>query len=211
MRGVIFDVDGVLADSEPFTHEAIIHLFAEKGVTIRYEDIDPFMGTGELRMLQGVAERYGVAIDPARDLARVEALYLEGIRGRLRPEPGAADFVARCRQRGWKLAVASSGSAAKVDANLRELGLHSFDAIITGSQAARKKPDPEIYLLAARALQLPPSQCLVIEDAVAGVAAAKAAGARCLALTTSFPADHLQQADWIVPDLAHVPAEVFEW
>ena len=78
----------------------------------------------------------------------------------------------------------------KVDANLRELGLPAaaFDAVIDGTQVTRKKPAPDIFLTACRALGLPPSECLVIEDAVSGVESAKAAGARCLALTTSFEA-----------------------
>jgi beta-phosphoglucomutase len=100
-----------------------------------------------------------------------------------------------------------------VNANLREVGLRPdlFGAIVDGTQVARKKPAPDIFLEACRRLSLPPANCLVIEDAVAGVAAAKAAGARCLALTTSFQAEQLRTADWIASDLSHVPPEALEW
>ncbi len=212
LRGVILDMDGVLVDSEPFMMQAATRLFAEKGVAVSTEDFSPFIGTGETRILGGVAEKYGVPMDLERDKAHTYAIYLELIRGRLQPLPGVYDFIAECRRRNLKLAVASSADAVKVEGNLQELRLRpsAFDALVNGSQVERKKPAPDIFLMAATRLGLPAAACLVVEDAVAGVAAAKAAGARCLALTTSFPADRLTAADWIAPNLAHVPPEVFQ-
>jgi len=211
LRGVILDMDGVLVDSERFTHEAAVRLFAEKCVTIHYEDVDAFVGSGEDHILGGVAEKYGVSLDLPRDKARMYAIYLELIRGQLQPLPGVYRFLDECRRRGLKLAVASSADSVKVDGNLHELGLtpDCFDALVTGSDVLRKKPAPDIFLTAAQRLQLPTAVCLVVEDAVVGVLAAKGAGARCLALTTSFPAERLTSADWIAPDLAQCPPEVF--
>jgi HAD superfamily hydrolase (TIGR01509 family) len=210
LQGVIFDMDGVLVDSEPFIKEAGVRMFAEKGYTVRAEDFNPFIGTGEDHLLGAVAEKYGMPFDARRDKARTYAIYLELIRGRLRPLPGVFSFLGECRSRPLKLAVASSADSVKVEGNLREIGLppDTFDAIVNGSQVERKKPAPDIFLTAARRLGLPPETCLIVEDAVAGVAAAKAAGARCLALTTSFPADRLTAADWIVADLAHAPTDI---
>jgi HAD superfamily hydrolase (TIGR01509 family) len=209
MNGVIFDMDGVLVLSEPFIAEAAIRMFAEKGFTVREEEFRPFIGMGEDRFIGGVAERRGIPLDAARDKARTYEIYNEIVRGRLQPTPGAVDFIRSCRARGLKLAVASGADSVKVDANLRELGLprSTFDAVIDGDQVVRKKPAPDIFLAACRALVLPPAECLVIEDAVSGVQAAKAAGARCLALTTSFDARTLAEAgaDWTAPDLAHAP------
>jgi HAD superfamily hydrolase (TIGR01509 family) len=211
LQGVILDMDGVLVHSEPFLCAAAARMFAEKGVTVRREDFRPFIGTGEGRYLGGVAEKYGVHLDVEADKARTYAIYLELIRGQLRALPGVFDFLAECRRRGLKLAVASSADAIKVEGNLREIGLppQKFDALVDGNQAERKKPAPDLFLLAAARLGLAPAACLVVEDAVAGVAAARAAGSRCLALTTSFPADRLRAADWIAPDLAHVPPAVW--
>jgi HAD superfamily hydrolase (TIGR01509 family) len=210
LRGVIFDMDGVLVDSEPFIKEAGVRMFAEKGFVVRSEDFNPFVGTGEDHFLGGVAEKYGLPFDVHRDKARTYAIYLELIRGRLQPLPGVFSFLGECRSRHLKVAVASSADSIKVEGNLHEIGLppDTFDAIVNGSQVERKKPAPDIFLAAARRVGLPPQACLVVEDAVAGVAAAKAAGARCLALTTSFPADRLTKADWIVADLAHAPADI---
>lgn len=210
LQGVIFDMDGVLVNSAPFLKEALVRLFADKGIQVDPEDMDPFTGTGEAHIIEGVAAKYGVPYDPIHDKARIYSLYLESIRGRLQPLPGVYTFLAECRRRGLKHAVASSADAIKVEGNLHELNLppHEFDAIVNGSEVLRKKPAPDLFLRAAEELALPAAVCLVVEDAIAGVAAAKAAGARCLALTTSFPAERLTAADWIAPNLAHVPREV---
>jgi HAD superfamily hydrolase (TIGR01509 family) len=213
LRGVVFDMDGVLVDSEPFTAEAAIKMFAEKGVQVRPQEFHPFVGQGEDRFIGGVAEARGVKLDMPRDKDRMYEIYLKLIEGRLKPLNGAVGFVAECRRRGLALAVASSADTIKVQGNLRALGLgdKAFDVVLCGSQVARKKPAPDIFLEACRRLELPPADCLVVEDAVAGVAAAKAAGARCLAVTSTFSREQLAQADWVAADLASVPPGVLDW
>ncbi|HEX9363756.1 MAG TPA: HAD-IA family hydrolase [Candidatus Dormibacteraeota bacterium] len=210
---MIFDLDGVLAVSEPLLAEAAIELFAEKGYTMTAEDFRPFIGMGEDRYIGGAAEARGISLDIPSGKARLYEIYERVIRGRLRPLPGAREFVAECRRRGLAVAVASGADRVKVAANLREIGLpeSSFDAVIDGNQVAHKKPAPDIFLEAGRRLGLAPGACLVIEDAVSGVAAARAAGMRCLALTTSFEARDLGGADWITSDLAQVPQEALGW
>ena len=212
--GVIFDIDGVLCDSEPYTAEAAGAMFAQLyGVRVQLEDFRPFVGTGEDRYIGGVAEKYGVAIDPLRAKDRMYSNYLDIIRGRMPALAGAVEFVADCRRRGLKLAVATSADRIKMEGNLRQVGLppEKFDACICGSDTTRKKPDPEVFLYAAQRLGLAPACCLVVEDAVNGVLAARAAGSRCLGLTTSFSEAALRAAgaNWIAPDLAQVPADVF--
>ncbi len=211
LRGVILDVDGVLVDSEPFTREATIRLFAQKGLTLRAEDLVSYAGMGDVRTLEILAAEHGVRLDLERDRAHFYELYVDLTRGRLRPLPGVFDFLAECRRRKLKVAIASSAETIKLEDNLHEIGLDParIDALVNGSEVKRKKPAPDIFLKAAALLGLDPAVCLVVEDAVVGVAAAKAAGARCLALTTTFPADSLRAADWITSDLAHVPAAVF--
>lgn len=213
LRGVIFDMDGVLVASEPFTAEAASRMFAEKGYRVEREAYRPFVGMGEERFMGGVAEMRGIPFDPVADVARMYQIYLEIIPGRLRPLNGAREFVAACRGRGLAVAVASSAHSIKVEGNLAALGLPagSFDAVVTGSQVPRKKPAPDIFLEAARRLGLDPPHCLVVEDAVAGVAAARAAGCRCLAVTTCFTPEQLSLADWVAADLASVPDEAIAW
>ncbi len=213
LRGVIFDMDGVLVMSEPLLAEAAARMFAEKGYTVRHEEFHPFIGMGEDRYLGGVAEARGIPMDPARDKARTYELYLDIIKGKLKALPGVTGFVAECHHRGLKTAVASSADEIKVLGNLNEIGLppSTFDVVVSGSQVAKKKPAPDIFLEACRRLELEPSQCLVVEDAIAGVAAAKGAGCRCLAVTTSFPRDQLGQADWVVSGLDQYPPEALAW
>src|SRR3954452_10783938 len=198
-------MDGVLVRSEPILAEASIRMFAEKGYTVGRDEFRPFIGTGEDRFIGGVAEARGIPLEPARDKARTYAIYLDLIKGHLTALPGVRDFVARCRAHGLALAVASSADAIKVEGNLGEIGLPAatFDVVVNGSQVAKKKPAPDIFLEACRRLSLDPSACLVIEEALSGVAAPKAAGCRCLAVTTSFPADKLASAgaDWVAPGL----------
>jgi HAD superfamily hydrolase (TIGR01509 family) len=210
---VIFDMDGVLVLSEPILAQAAARMFAEKGYTVRHEEFHPFIGMGEARYLGGVAEARGIPFDPDRDKARTYELYLELIKGRLKPLPGVVAFVSESRRRGLKLAVASSADAVKVRGNLHEIGLppETFDVVVDGTLVTRKKPAPDLFLEACRRLGLDPPRCLVVEDAVAGVAAAKAAGARCLAVTTSFPPEQLAQADWVVPGLDRVPPGALDW
>ena len=213
IQGVIFDMDGVLVHSEPYIAKAAIAMFAEKGVTVHADEFRPFVGMGEDRFLGGVADLHQVKLDPTKDKARTYQLYLDLIQGHLKPLPGVVEFVAKCRSRGLKIAVASSADSIKVEGNLHEIGLppSTFDAIVSGSDVAKKKPAPDIFLEAARRLELAPDRCLVVEDAIAGVAAAKAAGSRCLGLTTTFAATQLSQADWVAANLAEATDEVLDW
>lgn len=213
LRGIIFDMDGVLCDSEPFICEAACRMFAERyGVTVAPEDFIPFVGAGEDRYIGGVAEKHGISLDLATDKARTYEIYLQIIQGRLQPMPGVREFLADCRRRGLRLAVATSADRVKMEGNLRQIGLPAdrFDVAVNGLEIERKKPHPDIFLLAARRLGLPACECLVVEDAPNGIQAAKAAGALCLGLTSSFDEAALRSAgaDWVAQDLAHVPEEI---
>jgi len=212
IKAIIFDMDGVIIDSEPFIREAAIRMFAEKGQTVQAEDFLPFTGAGEDRFIGGVAEKYGLNLEMPQDKDRTYEIYAELVKGKLDPLPGVHEFIKRARAKGLKLAVASAADRVKVDINLGEIGLseESFDAVITGSDVTRKKPDPEIFLTAAAKLGVDPAECLVCEDAVNGVRAAKAAGMRSLGILTSFTPDDLH-ATWHAPDLSEAPDEVMEW
>jgi len=213
IKAVIFDMDGVLVDSEEWICRAAIATFAEHGVEARPEDFVPFVGAGENRYLGGVAEKHGFAIDIERDKARCYEIYAEMVAGKLEPLPGVHEFFAACREKGLKIALATAADRVKMEVNLREIGLptESFDAAVNALDVEKKKPDPEIFLLAAEKMNLPAANCLVVEDSVNGVAAGKAAGAKCLGLTTSFEAERLAAADWIAADLSAAPAECLEW
>ena len=213
IRGVLFDMDGVLSDSEEYISKAAIMMFGELGLNVKAEDFRPFTGTGENRYIGGVAEKYGIKVDIEKVKARTYEIYTEIIKGNLKPLPGAVDFVKACRDKGLKTAVATSTDSVKMEANLREIGIPSemFNATVNVLEVENKKPSPDIYLKAAGRIGLKPQECLVIEDAVSGIKAAKSAGCRCLALTTSFDRSLLKEADWICENLVNVPEESLNW
>ncbi len=174
MRAAIFDMDGVLADSEPLICAAACEMFRERGMTVSPEDFLPFVGAGENRYIGGVAEKHGVALDIAQAKARTYELYLQMVPERLHVFPGAVELVRACRAAGFVCAVASSADRIKVDANLRKIGLppESWQAVVTAEDVERRKPDPALFLKAAERLGVAPAHCTVVEDAVNGVAAA---------------------------------------
>jgi beta-phosphoglucomutase len=213
IKGVLFDMDGVLVDSEPFICEAAILMFSELGLKVLPGDFHPFVGMGENRYIGGVAENYGLTVDIDQVKARTYEIYGKIVRGKLSPLPGAHEFVSKCRNRGLKLALATSADKIKMDVNLKEIGLShdSFHSIVTGLDVENKKPFPDIYIKAANNIGLKPQECLVVEDAVSGIRAGIAAGCRCLAVTSSFDAAALFEADWICESLLKAPSEALNW
>ncbi len=206
-------MDGVLCDSEPFLYEAAWEMFSRRyGIQVKPEDFLPFVGTGEDRYLGGVAQKYGVELVMPSDKQFTYEIYLEVIRDRLQALRGAVQFVGKCRSWDLKLAVATSADRVKMEGNLKQIGLppELFDVCVTGSEVDRKKPDPQIFQVAAQFLGLNGARCLVVEDAPVGIRAAKAAGALCLGLTSSFTAADLRAAgtDWVATDLASVPGDL---
>ncbi len=214
-EAVIFDMDGVLVDSEWFIAEAARRMFAEThGAEVKHEDFLPFVGRGENLFLGGVAEKYGIAaFDVERDKARTYAVFIEIVRGKLKELPGASAFVAACRAKGLKTALATSTDKIKMEANLREIGLDgdAFLAKVNGLDVERKKPFPDIFLEAARRVGARSEACWVVEDSTSGVRAAKAAGMRCLALLTTFPEAELREAgaDAFARNLAEADVALF--
>jgi beta-phosphoglucomutase len=213
IKGVLFDMDGVLVDSEPFICKAAIMMFEELGFKVMPEDFHPFVGMGENRYIGGVAEKHGIHIDIEKVKARTYEIYEKIVQGNISALPGAHEFISECRKRGFRLALATSADRVKMEVNLREIGMSSatFNFIVTGLDVSNKKPFPDIYIKAAESIDLDPQECLVVEDAISGIKAGKAAGCRCLAVTSSFEAKALAEADWICGSLNDVPEEAINW
>jgi HAD superfamily hydrolase (TIGR01509 family) len=212
-EAVIFDMDGVLTDSEWFIAEAGRLMFKENhGVEVRHGDFKEFVGMGENRFLGGVAAKYGVAdFEIGRDKKRTYEIYVEIVEGKLKPMPGAVEFVRSCLDLGLKIAVATSTDYIKMMANLKAIRLAEgvFHAMVNGLDVERRKPFPDLFLEAARRLGAAPERCWVAEDSVSGVEAAKAAGMRCLGLLSTDTEEAIRSrgADRIARDLSAVRAE----
>lgn len=206
---MIFDVDGVIADTETLNARSTVMMFRELyGLEVQPEEFRPFVGTGDERYVEGVAEQHGIRIDTAAAVERRKENFFRLLAESPLPAmDGVLELVEAGREDPQvKLAIATSGNKDKQFHVVRGAGLQLdwFDVIITGDQVTRKKPDPQIYQLAAQQLGLPPDRCVVFEDAPAGVAAAKAAGMKCVAVTSSVDAGLLQGADRVVDSLAEL-------
>lgn len=206
IRAVIFDMDGVLTNSEPLINAAAIAMFKEKGLTVQPDDFLPFVGAGEERYVGGVAEKYRFPLDAAAAKQRTYEIYFDLVPSQLESFPGVHELISACRQANLRMAVASSADRIKVVANLQkiELPVQTWDVVVTGENVQYKKPAPDIFLFAAQRLGVTPAECVVVEDAVNGIQAAKAAGMRCVAVAQTFPAALLHEADLVRDTIADV-------
>lgn len=191
-RALIFDMDGVLIDSEPFWHEAETAAMAEAGLALSPEDC---LRTTGLRVDEAVAywcERHPF-LDPARDVLVSSILdrLVELVSRRGTPKPGVEEALAFARSRGLRLALASSSPYRVIHAVLDALRLDSvFEVIHSAEEEARGKPDPAVYLTTARKLGVEPECCVAIEDSPNGLLSAKAAGMKCIVVPEpAFRAD----------------------
>jgi len=189
-------MDGVLIDSEhAITLASLEALKNGWGINADYGDFKQFTGMGENKFIGGVAELYGVLyVEKMKDAAY--DIYCKTARERVNVYGWSKPLAKSLVEQGFKIAVASAADMVKVRCNIECIGIDTglFSAVITGSDVTKHKPDPEVFLKAAQAAGISPSESLVFEDAVSGVMAAKAAGMKCIAVTTSFDRESLQKA-----------------
>lgn len=195
IEAILFDMDGVLVNSEPVITEAAILGLQEFGVQAAWADFHAFTGMGEDRFIGGVAELHGVPYRLEMK-HRVYEIYLDIVREKIEVYAGTVPALRQLKQAGLRCALASSADRIKVKANLQAANISEdlFRTIVSGDDVTNKKPAPDIYLLAAKLCGAEPQHCVVVEDALSGIAAAQAAGMRCIAVATSFPPERLLQA-----------------
>lgn len=186
-RGVLFDMDGVLIDSEDVTAEAAALALAEFGAVCDPDEFRPYRGGSPDRYFGCVAQAHGVAFDP-RMKERTYDRYEELTKSRRIAYPGVPELVRELKSLGYLLAVCSSSDARKLKISLAASGIAEDDlcAALSGENFQSNKPAPDVYLAGAQSLGLPPSECLVVEDAINGILAGKAAGCSVAAVPTSF-------------------------
>ena len=204
-RAVIWDLDGVIADTGPYHCLAWQHVFGQRGVSFTEEH---FMSHFGQRNDTIIRDTVGADISQA-ELDTIanekEATYRRLIADNIESLPGAVELLGLLREHGVKSAIASSAPPENVQVITRGLGIEDcFQAIACGREVIEGKPSPQIFLLAASKLEIPPGNCVVIEDAVAGVAGAKQAGMKCVAVANSHHRNSLKEADLIVDTLEAV-------
>jgi beta-phosphoglucomutase len=215
-KAILFDFNGVLVDDEPLHRDLLGQTLLAEGMTFSPDEYPRlYLGLDDRRCYQRAFQSHG-RHQEAADLNRIDqliarktALYQEVLR--TAPPgaflfPGIAALVAQLGQ-SIPLAIVSGALRAEIAVTIERAGLGPyFQQIISAEDVTQSKPDPEGYLRAFTALQdrfgpLAAADCLAIEDSVAGVAAARAAGLRCLAVTTSYPSADLSHADWICSEI----------
>ena len=188
-RAIIFDMDGVLVDSEPLFLNAINRLLLQEGVSpvSEAENQEFLIGTTIEETWRQLKLRRPLPLPAETYINRYDGIVREVMMQELAPQPGVRELIAACRQRGLPKAVASSSLHIWVDLKLAAIGLtDAFDLVLGGDDVTHGKPEPDIYLKAAAGLGLPPEQCIAIEDSPVGIAAAVAAGTRTIAVRTDY-------------------------
>ncbi len=197
IRAILFDLDGLMFDSEPHSLASWEAVLAERGAKLDQLTIDSILGRRIDATARTLIDTYHLP-DTMQGLADAKTDYqIAHLAGNVKPMPGLLELLDEIDRRGLPKAIASSGIRAYVEAVLRVNGLlDRFSVIITGDQVAHGKPAPDVFLAAARALHVEPAHCLVLEDAPTGVQAAKAAGMQCIAVPDRGVAQlDLSQAD----------------
>ena len=193
-KAILFDMDGVLIESEWLMRDTAIQSLAEHGVQAKHEDFLEFTGCGEDRFVGGVAEKYGLTYTFAMK-ERAYDFFGQRVLEETDVPEGVKQMLETLHARGLKMAVCSAADRRKVMYNLLAVGVteDKFGAFITGSDVERKKPFPDIYLKGAAAVGEQPGDCLVIEDAVSGIKAGQAAGMDTVGIPTTFSKEELQE------------------
>ncbi len=223
LRAIIFDFNGVIIDDEPLHLELFRRVLAEEGLELTEQDYyDKYLGYDDRGcFLAALADagRAQLAANAAfinELIARKADYYRRAIDQRDLLFPGVVGFVQAAAAR-FPLAIVSGALRQEIELVLSRAGIrHCFRAVVAAEDVSQCKPNPEGYLKAlavlnahsAQAIALQPGECLVIEDSVAGIAAAHGAGMRCLAVTNSYPASELAEADWVVSSLSDCSPEI---
>ncbi|MBA7684392.1 Beta-phosphoglucomutase [subsurface metagenome] len=204
-KAVIWDMDGVIADTAPYHFKAWQEVFQKRGMSFTEEDFRRNFGQRNDTIIRNVL---GEGLSPSQIdtiAGEKEENFRQRVRQHIKPLPGAIKLLKSLREHGFKIALASSAPIENIRLVTQGLDINNcFHAIVSGREVKEGKPSPQGFLLAAKKLRVAPENCIVVEDAVAGVTAAKRAGMCCLAVTNTHPKTSLMEADLIVDTLEAV-------
>ncbi len=211
LEAVIFDMDGVIIDSEPFHLEVIRQIFGELGIKFSEEEYANYVGFGNEEMWTDIKDKHSLTQSVAQLKDLQISKDIEHIRGgHEKPIPGVTDLLKNISSNDIPVALASSSSMQLIELIIGSFGLRKyFTAIVSGENMERGKPEPDIFLHTATLLNVPPKACVVIEDSRNGVTAAKAAGMRCIGFRNPNSANQdISGADLIIDNLTALNVEL---
>lgn len=209
---VLFDLDGVVVDTTELHYRVWDEFARSRGYSPTEAELLSTNGRPASEMMrawlgQDLSDQEVAALTAERETWFNRLLSVEPVSA----VPGAIEFIAALKRASIPIAVATSAVPANAKTALLRVGLaDAFSGIITAADVTRGKPDPEVYLKAAASLGIAPTRCVVIEDSISGIRAARAAGAKCVALSTTFPRQALEreQPEWIVEDFRALPLDL---
>lgn len=212
MKAVIFDMDGVLVDSQPYHFKADIDTMAEYGVIKDQKFYESFAGTLTADRMRTLKEMFGLDAPVEEMTIKRENMILD-IMGKedIKPVLGIPEFLRSIKEKGLTTAVASSSDYKLINLILDRLKIAQyFDSVTSGSDVKRGKPSPDVFLLAAERIGIEPAECLVVEDSENGVKAAKAAGMKALGyINPTSGKQDLSLADFITDDFKKISIDMF--
>ncbi|MDH4135349.1 MAG: HAD family phosphatase [Anaerolineae bacterium] len=210
-KAVIWDMDGVIADTGAAHFAAWRQIMAELGRPFDEADFRRIFGLVNPDAIRLLLGKTVSSHEIARISERKETGFREAVRVHVSLLPGVKTWLERLRQQGYRQAIASSAPRANIEVLLHVLDIGPyFQATVSADDVTKGKPDPAIFLKAAAALGVSPARCVVVEDAVAGVQAARRAGMVCLAVTTTQPEERLSGANLVVKSLTELTDDAFE-
>jgi beta-phosphoglucomutase family hydrolase len=204
-KTILWDMDGVISNSYSFHFAAWQEVFTKRGIKFTKEDFTKLFGTRNDFIISSIMGREFHEGAVKIMVQEKEEAFRRKATGGIKPFPGAVKLLNALKKGNFKLGLVSSAPKENIDLVLNELNLAGiFNCIVFGQEVSESKPNPQIYLLAAKKLEVTPNDCVVIEDSPLGVKAAKTAGMKCLAITNTHPRQKLEEADRIVDSLENV-------
>jgi beta-phosphoglucomutase family hydrolase len=202
ITAVIFDMDGVIVESEPMHVEAEKQILLKHGVKITAEELRDYTGTTAEFEFNDLIRKYKLNTTAETLFNEKEDILFRLLEERTEPTKGVIDLIRNLKQRGFKLGIATSGHRKLAHYYLGKLGIESFfDTVVCAEDITHSKPDPEIFLKAAQRLGVEPAECIVIEDARLGIEAARKAGMKSVGYRNPSSGNQdLSKADWVVSD-----------
>ena len=204
-KTILWDMDGVIADSYSLHFASWQETFAKRGIKLTKEAFTKLFGTRNDFIIGSIIGRELPEGDVKTMVQEKEENFRRKAIGNIKPFPGAVRLLHAIRKGNFKLGLVSSAPKENINLVLSELNLERiFDCTVFGQEVSESKPSPQIYLLAAEKLEVPPNDCVVIEDSPLGVKAAKTGGMKCLAIANTHPQQKLEEADKVVDSLENV-------
>ncbi|HYV55607.1 MAG TPA: HAD family phosphatase [Chitinophagaceae bacterium] len=212
IQTVIFDMDGVIIDSEPVYFKIDKEMFEELNIAVSFEEHSTYVGTSSQNMWDAIIKKHGIPGDPGKLMRKEYNLYMDYLvnANDLQPIDGVMELINGLHENNFKLILASSSRMEIIDIILKKFKLSDlFIAKVSGSELAHSKPHPEIFLRSAQLAGSEPKECIVIEDSKNGVAAAKAAGMKCIGfLNPSSGHQNLKDADRVIQSFKELNADL---